>query len=312
LSAETNHLLQKRFRQALRPLEILFTAFVATAVFTVVYYLLAFQIRAQSNAAAWIAGPFFFLVLTVAATAIAGVQLKMRRPSRTLIATALGMWAGVGLGTALGDRNWYKHMALYNEYEAMAQYVNVDPGVEKGQSYMDAGIAYFKESTYVLSRKYLSFRNGRNYCVAPIVRQPVSFQIGALNLETKSHFVLSQSGSIDFWAVGKDCCGDNDIDQLEFTCGHASSPIARSGLRLLDNKEREIYLLAVQQWAATVGLPVRHPIFFTWVKDPVDQLQAYKDQAYNKFCLWFIIFLFASFLGSFMVHLILQSVFKIS
>eukprot|EP00405_Crypthecodinium_cohnii_P006493 CAMPEP_0194778874 /NCGR_PEP_ID=MMETSP0323_2-20130528/69438_1 /TAXON_ID=2866 ORGANISM="Crypthecodinium cohnii, Strain Seligo" /NCGR_SAMPLE_ID=MMETSP0323_2 /ASSEMBLY_ACC=CAM_ASM_000346 /LENGTH=171 /DNA_ID=CAMNT_0039716261 /DNA_START=119 /DNA_END=631 /DNA_ORIENTATION=- len=144
----------------------------------------------------------------------------------------------------------------------MASYLNIDPETDKGQSYMDAGTVYFKDGSHVLRSHGVSFHNGEMYCVAPIV----------MGNEAGS-FTTPRSGTVDFWAVGKNCCG---ISGADFSCGDSLSGMAHSGLRSLDERSRSMYLLGVQEWSATNGIPVKHPLFFEWVKDPVsyiDELQ---------------------------------------
>ena len=51
------------------------------------------------------------------------------------------------------------------------------------------------------------------YCVAPITTPSMLTQ------------------TLDFWAVGTDCCGTSSSD---FRCGEYANPRARSGLRVLD------------------------------------------------------------------------------
>lgn len=38
-----------------------------------------------------------------------------------------------------------------------------------------------------------------------------------------------------------------------------------------------MYVLGVQEWSATTGLPVRHPLFFTWVRDPIVHAESLQD-----------------------------------
>lgn len=309
LSAETSHLVKKSLHKALQPIEIIGCGVAATFVFSVCYLCVSFRLRYDSPAIAVLLGPLLFLCLTVAATVTAVLFFRSRRPSRTMIGLSLGLWIGLIAGTILGDKNWYATAVNYYTYQDMGTYVNVDPAVDKGQSFMDAGVVYFKESSYVLTQKALAFHNGKHYCVAPIVREPVEYQGGSANLESQTGFVLQRSGTVDFWAVGTDCCPGTDV--LTFNCGETRSQLARSGMRALNDNERAMYLLAVQEWAASTGLPVRHPVFFTWVKDPMQQQEAFMDNAWNNFWLAFVVFLLSSVIGSLMVHIFLTNVCRL-
>jgi hypothetical protein len=193
----------------------------------------------------------------------------------------------------------------------MVSYVNVDPGVDVGSSFMDASTIYFKESAYVLTQKALAFHNGATYCVAPIVRQPVQLipsQSHSDVLRTVTGFAAPRSGTIDFWAVGKDCCGKTGTDgpPPTFTCGQATSPVARSGMRVLDSNERNMYLLAVQQWSASTGLPVRHPLFFSWAKDPIAEVESLYQLACADFWYGLVITLMVSLVLGFVLQVVLQ------
>ena len=69
---------------------------------------------------------------------------------------------------------------------------------------------------------------------------------------------------------GTNCCGE---DGNSFTCGSVANAKARSGLRLLDETAQKNYLIAVQEWVGTTGLPARHPLFFTWTVDPYSDMK---------------------------------------
>eukprot|EP00419_Tripos_fusus_P056759 CAMPEP_0172928216 /NCGR_PEP_ID=MMETSP1075-20121228/217864_1 /TAXON_ID=2916 /ORGANISM="Ceratium fusus, Strain PA161109" /LENGTH=211 /DNA_ID=CAMNT_0013789495 /DNA_START=653 /DNA_END=1288 /DNA_ORIENTATION=- len=206
------------------------------------------------------------------------------------------MWAGLVCGYSLGDRYWYEHTVNYYNVKGMASYINIDPATDKGESYMDAGIMYFKEDSRVRKETAVAFRNGMTYCVAPIMRHVQESKPGGGP-------VAPPSGTVDFWAVGVDCCGKKGET---FTCGEVGTSLARSGLRLMDGTARSMFLLGVQEWSAGTGLPVRHPVFFHWVADPIITLEGIVSAAWED--LW--LRLFGCFVGSlitaFVLHLGLQ------
>ena len=49
-------------------------------------------------------------------------------------------------------------------------------------------------------------------------------------------------------------------------------------MRVINSEEVAFYRLAVEQWSNEFGLPSRHPLFFTWVQDPVSQVDGLYSQ----------------------------------
>lgn len=299
LSAETHHLIEKRLRAAVQPLEIVSTCVLATAVFIIVFFCSVFRVRYESQGLAQ-ALILACGVLAAGVTLVSAMKWRSGKPYRTWLVLAVCIWLALFLSRYFGNKYWYENMiTVFTLEKDMANYVNIDPATDKGQSYMDAGTIYFKEGSYVLRSKAIAFHNGLTYCVAPIVRAPVDYQAGSGAFETESGFVLPQSGTVDFWAVGTDCCGK---DGNTFNCGDVNSRLSRSGLRLLDDTARSMYLLAVQEWSATTGLPVRHPVFFRWTQDPLIHLADVQSGAWQYFWLHTIGCLLVSFVMSFLLH----------
>lgn len=52
-------------------------------------------------------------------------------------------------GITGGDRTYWQFMYPYYVTKDLASYINVNPKLERGQSYMDAGVIYFREGTRV-------------------------------------------------------------------------------------------------------------------------------------------------------------------
>lgn len=206
------------------------------------------------------------------------------------------MSAALAVGAVVGDLSWYHNMVNYFNYQAMASYVNIDPSADKGQSYMDAGRVYFKDGSHVQEDKAIAFRNGFTYCVAPIVSESLVANEG-------TGFPVPASGTVDWWAVGTDCCGRNGN---VFDCGDVHSRMARSGMRELNDNRRQMYLLAVQEWSASTGLPVRHPLFFSWAKDPLIYTDNIQRKAWQEYTINVVICFFVSLIVSFVLHLVLQ------
>mmetsp|Transcript_60745 Transcript_60745/g.131710 ORF Transcript_60745/g.131710 Transcript_60745/m.131710 type:complete len:318 (-) Transcript_60745:110-1063(-) len=310
LSAETNHLLHKRRQQGQRPLQILASAIAATVAFSQVYLCLAFGLRYSNWALAVLLGPCLLLLLCLCLAFYTFRRYRWARPVKGWISLLICAAVGMVVGCRVANSVWWAYTVNYYSHQDLASYVNVDPGMDSGQSFMDAGTVYFKESSYVLTKKALAFRNGATYCVAPIVRQPVQLTPGqpanSFQLQTVTGFVAPRSGTIDFWAVGTDCCGETGTDE-PFTCGEAKSSLARSGLRLLNSNDRAMYLLATQEWSASTGLNVRHPVFFSWVKDPIQTLETDYNMAWRKFWMSFIFVFVGTLLLALIIHMLLST-----
>jgi len=175
-----------------------------------------------------------------------------RWPAFTCMLTLLSVVAGC----IYGNHNYWKFGYPLYEIHQLANYVNIDPSSDFGQSYMDSGIINFKASTYVDTSRAIAFRSYHMYCAAPIVLTPLQEGV------TKH--------PVDFWAIGINCC---DADGQSFTCGEVGQEDAQSGIRLVDEEARQFLNLAVEEWSAQYKIPVRHALFFDWVVEPQWNLQ---------------------------------------
>lgn len=298
LKAETRHLVEKHAQRLLRPAEIFFCAVLSVVVFGLVHKsrcsYLRYDNSSMANALALIVALFVLLVFLVART-----KYTTHRPVRSWCSMAVILPCTFFVALVLGDRYWWKSLMSVYTWPDMAGYVNIDPDRDRGQSFMDAGTVYFHDGAYVLKTHSIAFRNGRTYCVAPIVRAAPN----ATHLQTENGFAMPRSGSVDFWAVGVDCCGEKGS---EFHCGDAGSTYARAGLRALDEIDRSMFLLGVQEWSATTGLPVKHPLFFQWIMDPIGHREELLATAETVFTGRLVECFFISLIAIFAVHVLLQ------
>jgi hypothetical protein len=282
---ETGPLLKRRYKQALQPGEIVFSAWLTTVTFAVVHLCCSTPLFRYSNRLLALSFVLCFVVLCLALFLVAYRRRQRHEPYRSWLTAALFCSAAAVAGGVLGEKSWFQYSAFSFVYDKMASYVNIDPSVDKGRSYMDAGTVYFKEGSYVDSKSAIAFHNGLTYCVAPILRGNGSRPIGT-----------------DFWAIGVDCCGDN---AEKFRCGDVSSK-TRSGLRLLDDTSRAMYQLAVQEWSATAGLAVEHPIFFRWTQDPLTYREELHERGGSEFWWQTTMCFILAFIATFLVHILLR------
>mmetsp|Transcript_17764 Transcript_17764/g.31091 ORF Transcript_17764/g.31091 Transcript_17764/m.31091 type:complete len:346 (+) Transcript_17764:131-1168(+) len=265
------------------------------------YYFASGSTRFYSPQIAWILGFAPCALSCMIATWVARIVFKHGLPSRVRIVLAICLWFALAAGWIGGDQNYGHNMISFLTYQDLSTYADVDPAKSKGQSFMDAGQVYFKEGTEVSTQDMVSFKSRTNFCAAPILGQALRNQKGTMEVEVEGDIIIPESGTIDFWAVGTDCC---DQSSRTFTCGQVAHARARSGMRMIREDYRPYYLLAVQEWTArmcpTSGedntasghakaaplrcLPARHPLFFTYVEDPVAEetqyyLEAVKDRS---------------------------------
>jgi len=178
-----------------------------------------------------------------------------------LLGTVFATWLAA---MVVGKYN-FATIGPYYYMGTMNTYVDVDPARTSGQLTVDAGRVLFVPGAHLDVSRSMGFRSSSIYCVAPIVPGP-------------SPNGTSEVASYDYWAVGVDCCSGQ---QADFHCGEADLH-AGAGMRLLDDSQRPYFRMAVQQAEATYGLTARHPIFLHWMRDPVAEVNAHRDQACHQ------------------------------
>lgn len=199
----------------------------------------------------------------VAPSLVNNIQMRRSKADRSsriwlLAMTVLSCVAGYFAGELVNK--YYKHP--YYEYEQLKIYKGVDTKTESGSRFTDAGIVYFKPGTGLKRNRNSCLKNDNAYCVAPIVQCGETGVCGELDS-------LTETGSFDYFAVGKDCCG---CPNGEFRCGMWDNPLTHGGLRLLNEAEDGLYYrLAVKQWEAMYGKKATHPLFFDWTLRPAKE-----------------------------------------
>jgi hypothetical protein len=182
----------------------------------------------------------------------------------------------VGLGIYFGNWNYESNMWYSFKYNSMENYPSIDVGKELAVNVLDAGRVYFASTAKIDTAQSWHFKDGTLYCVAPIV--------SSAGMQTKT---------LDFWAVGTDCCSDIASD---FRCGEFTNANARSGLRLLDESKLKMYRLAVEQATQLYNIHSTNPLFFEWTQDPLDDVQKFQIAGWSFFQLGVVFSLVASVL----------------
>lgn len=171
------------------------------------------------------------------------------------------------LGVVAGEWNFTSHMEPYYNLKSLAEYKDINTNDYVGQQLMDAGSIDFKKGTVLDLGRSMGFKNHDTYCVAPIITGG-----GAAGAQ-----------SVDFWAVGKNCCSGVSAD---FHCSGFSDPQNTGVIRLMHDEDRPFYRLAVQQAEATYHLTASHPLFFQWVRNADEATNNYAHQGYYNYFLF--------------------------
>merc|ERR1719331_1833277 len=177
--------------------------------------------------------------------------------------TCIMFFGAIGFGMYLGNWNYESNMWYAFKYRSLENYPSIDVGKELAVNVLDAGRVYFSSTAVIDRSQSWHFKDGTLYCVAPI--------ISSLGMQTKT---------LDFWAVGTDCCSDTSSD---FRCGEFTNMNARSGLRLLDESKLKMYRLAVEQTTQQFKIHSTNPLFFEWTQDPLEDVQKFQIAGWQSF-----------------------------
>jgi len=313
--AESRELTRKQQKHFLDPLALAQCLLLPGLLFAWVYQVTCSSVRFYNWPVAAVAGPLVGFLVCCLASFQARTKLRLAHSARGPVALAVCLWLAFVMACIQGDQNFHWYVSNIYNYQDSASYTDMDPSSDRGQSFMDAGQVYFREGTYVAREEMSVFKNTNLYCVAPIVSQPIHNQVLAAqpsfawgsetaptSVQQAAHgppkFRLPESGTIDFWAVGMDCCNQTSG---EFWCGQVGNPQARAGMRMLRDDSRSFYALAVQVWAAKrcpenentvhgvraqqplICLPAKHPLFFYWVVDPIMEVDTFGARSTTLF-----------------------------
>jgi len=190
---------------------------------------------------------------------------------------------GVGLLSAwmLGGHIFATYTFPYLAIKDLKVLAHLDVSKENGLNVMDAGIVYFADGNKIDATRSWHFKQGSTWCVAPLIKgTPGS--------------AVPETGSFDFWAVGKDCCSESSSD---FRCGAYNNPVARSGIRVLAGEDSMFYRLAVEQAETLYGITATHPVFFEWSQDPLGTVNSWNAKGFTTYVMAVIIAFVISLFG---------------
>lgn len=246
--------LKLRLRSNLVPVGLSFLA--PWLLFLVVSASMSFSLRYSAPGISWlivVIGAFLTILTGAVAFLFTLVPPTKHHPAWYCVLFAL-MLVALVLGTIVGDLNFHHHFQVYYDTTRLNVYENVDPSTQHGHSMNDAGLIKFASGVRPDQHHTMAFQSHEMYCVTPI--------IGPEGLP---------KGTVDFWAVGTDCCTSS---RHGFHCGDYQNMQARGGLRIVHPKDESFFRLAVQKAEAAYAIDAPHPVMFTWMEDPVQELNA--------------------------------------
>jgi len=236
--------------------------------FISVAWLLSSELRYLYSAVAWVLVFAIFggMLGYAAKTFLGAMSGKSSWATKTLRTYYFLMTAGAfGFGFYTGENLWDNQSHPFYDYEyELKTYKGVNPAEQTTRQFGDAGAIYFVNDATLWRGRGACLKNDHSYCVMPIV------QCG--DFGDCANPKQPTTGKYEYFAVGKDCCGCPNGD---FRCGAWANPLATSGLRNLDSKDRLYYKLAVQQWEGTYDLQAgSSPIFLNWDLWPAQTMYA--------------------------------------
>eukprot|EP00440_Ansanella_granifera_P006117 gb/GFBE01006634.1/.p1 GENE.gb/GFBE01006634.1/~~gb/GFBE01006634.1/.p1 ORF type:complete len:321 (+),score=62.95 gb/GFBE01006634.1/:1-963(+) len=258
---------EQRFRMNLAP--VYQCLFIPWLFFCAIYAVMSSSVHYYRPSLAYLTVALCGLVVLavgwIALKLVMGKAPSTREPN-WYVFLAVTMAVAWILGIVFGNLNYSATVQRYYDYISLDIFPEVNPSITQGQQVMSGGRVYFGNTSVLDVRRSIGFKNVDTYCVAPI-----SIVQGGTTMPLQTY---------DFWAVGLGCCSLNTAD---FHCGEYNNPNAHSGLRLLEDSQRDFYRLAVQQAEAAYSIKANHPLFFYWVEDATAEMESFKGEGYKYF-----------------------------
>eukprot|EP00931_Biecheleriopsis_adriatica_P090581 TRINITY_DN64542_c0_g1_i1.p1 TRINITY_DN64542_c0_g1~~TRINITY_DN64542_c0_g1_i1.p1 ORF type:complete len:304 (-),score=47.50 TRINITY_DN64542_c0_g1_i1:33-923(-) len=189
-------------------------------------------------------------------------------------------------GTTAGIWNYNHNTYKFWAYAGQPVYTNLR-AAGPAASYLDAGILSFREEVRVDVHRSFGFKDGATFCIAPVVEVP---DVGT---------------TIEFWAVGIDCCGE---DGSSFACEDAGKEDAHGGLVLLEDplfsdNFVDRFREAVKECESKVNIrSSEDALFVRWLTNPAKAQWIFWAQG-RAFVVWScIVYFFFSIFAGIMMH----------
>jgi len=272
----------RRQRQRMNFVAVMQSVFVPWILFCLVFGVTSFYLHFSMPTLCWfLVGLASVFVLGIFAMAGPSFLAKVRHNDTLeptwLIFLSITTLVAVVLGVVFGNMVYTDFMQRYYEYLNLNDYRSVDVSKMQGEQLMDGARMTFTKNTTLDLRKAMGFKNVNMYCVVPITVA-----------DANGTGVRSELANYDFWAVGLNCCSDDNTD---FHCGEYNNPKARGALRLLETDDRPFYRLAVQQAEEVYHVKAAHPLFLYWTEDPVQEMESWREDGYKLFYVGMILHL---------------------
>lgn len=246
-------------RRRLNWVGLAFSYVLAPMFFIFVITLLSSEYRFHHPKRAYIYSMFAVVVALMEGVYARSFRVRDREPM-WLGFIFLSIMVAIVCGTIAGNYNFNQYMQPYYDITSLNEYPNINVGLDRGDTYLDAGFLGFSDGTELELNMPGAYRHGEMYCAVPIVNRNVDSGV-------------PKTGTYDYWAVGKNCCGD---PVGVFRCGDWHNPASRSGLREINLEDRPNYLLAVEQATVKYSIHSDYPILVRWVQNPLDIALEYK------------------------------------
>jgi len=264
-------------RKRMNLVAILIALFVPWALFMFTFGIMSLPIHyKQPYVADFIVGAVAIACNMAVLLAVRNLYFKGRdcryQPSWYVYIAMTSMLALI-VGLVAGESNYLTYMQPYYNLHGLAHYKDIDTNSYVGSQLMDAGRIDFKTGTKLDLKRSMGFKNKDIYCVAPIVTKGAG---------------ANASKSVDFWAVGKNCCSGL---QADFHCSGFSDSKATGVIRMMEEEDRTYYRLAVQEAEATYHMKASHPLFFEWVHSSDEGMNHY----FHKGCVNCVLWIFGYF-----------------
>lgn len=233
-------------------------------VFVFNYWCTAYWLQKYYDPLCWIPMVVCYLIAGGILGGWSGAAAKGASNANTLLFIGSSIGLMTTLGGVYGNQAYIKYWHDFYTFEGLESYVNIMPNQDNAIAFQDAGQVYFKEGSHIDISRGVCFKNFYRYCLAPIIREVL--EDTAEQRAGGSGLQVPKTGSVDWFAVGVNCCEETGEG---FNCGETGNNLARTGLRQMNDQERPFFYMAAQAWSQKYLIPSKNPIFFTWVQDPL-------------------------------------------